>query len=123
MPNRIFLHPFSNIIYLVGKLHFALKISGCNTLDSCFASSSVITVMAPLGNCQLLSIAEYSLDPTGNHLESSAIDKAGHKWSMSVAESLFGNISNIYLPFGRMGQFGTFNAFNRTLFPTLPFKI
>ena len=65
-------------------------------LDSCFASSCVIIVIAPLGNCQLLSEAVYTATQCWIGVITiwrEAIDK----WSMSAAESLFGNISYICL--------------------------
>ena len=81
----------------------------------------VIIVMAPLGNCQLLSIFTGSKwKPFGGK----PLIKRRDKWSMSIAESLFGNISYIYLPFGRIPPIWDFGCIQPlTLFPALPFKI
>ena len=74
-------------------------------LDSCFASSCVIIVIAPLGNCQLLSEAVYTatqctavLDWSDNHLERS------HRQMEHVRCRVFIWQYQLHLPFGRMAS-------------------
>ena len=85
---------------------------------SCLGCCPVIVVIAPLGNCKFLPnlcAPTFTLDPTGNHLEKNAAhwqSRGTNGANVRCRVFIWSNISYIHLPFGRLEQFGSFDAFD-----------